>query len=77
MVVPSARPAGVLKEMTNILAELEEDLPIPLYIIRDLLARESKRTDSTQAALNTSAGGQGVDHKVGFKHIVLAIRNMV
>ena len=29
----SARPAGVLKEMTNILVELEEDLPIPLYII--------------------------------------------
>ena len=76
-VAPSARPAGVLEKTTNILAGLEENLPILLYIIGDLLARESKGADSTQATFNTSVGGQGVDREVGFEHIVHAIRDMV
>ena len=77
MVAPSARPAGVLEETTNVLTGLEENLPIPLYIIEYLLARESKGADSTLATFNTSVGGQGVDREVGFEHIVLAIRDMV
>ena len=77
MVAPSARPAGVLEETTNVLTGLEENLPIPLNIIGDLLARESKGADSTQATFNTSVGGQGVDRKVGLEYIVRTIRDMV